>query len=598
MYLLNPVVTGLILLWVVFVQLLVWAAFALWLVLYRYPLFEMLLPHAKQTLLASNPNVYTQVLDTTTIRVVYLEAGVKDDPIKCRLVVRRLADAEFEALSYSWGYFIKPLPIEVDGKPFYITRNLYTALQGLRHPDRALCLWIDAVCINQHNDTEKSSQVSIMRDIYLKALKTRICLGAATTDTRLTFAFSTRLHDLTYTEREETWRESHPDHESRSVKREYRNILNHGWWSRTWTIQEAVISKVVVLQRGPEELPWDSFLDLLPFTELKRQKTTINFAQELQRLRVQARGLDSTASASLPQLVHAFRFQQATFGSDKIYALLGLLAPDQPVLTTPDYSKTPEHVFMEFTVACIEYSHDLTPLALAAGNAIQGVSWCRDWRILSDGHHPTVRLLNPHRPYSASGTFRLECKVDIQQSMLLLRGFAADEVLRVGDIGRRIPMVDKIYPSERLLLGWEGVAGRDSKVAFDRTISADGVNYDDDDLDWRQHSFWDSKSQETPKFKEYLAILRRAVENRRFFVTRQGSFGLGPWDVRKGDVVSILSGGSTPFLLRPCDVRGKAVEDRKCYNVVGEAYVDGLMYYDDVTIDQTDQKSLYWFDLI
>ncbi len=56
--------------------------------------------------------------------------------------------------------------------------------------------------------------------------------------------------------------------------------------------------------------------------------------------------------------------------------------------------------------------------------------------------------------------------------------------------------------------------------------------------------------------------------NRRIFVTAQGYVGLGPQALRVGDSVYVLCGGYTPFILRP-------KEDH--YQVVGAAYVDGLM---------------------
>ena len=43
--------------------------------------------------------------------------------------------------------------------------------------DRSLQIWADAVCINQNDVDERSSQVSIMSDIYQEAKKCQIWLG-------------------------------------------------------------------------------------------------------------------------------------------------------------------------------------------------------------------------------------------------------------------------------------------------------------------------------------------------------------------------------------------------------------------------------------
>lgn len=53
-------------------------------------------------------------------------------------------------------------------------------------------------------------------------------------------------------------------------------------------------------------------------------------------------------------------------------------------------------------------------------------------------------------------------------------------------------------------------------------------------------------------------------------MTSKGFIGLAPWNSKQGDIVSALLGGCTPFLLRK--IAGTDV-----YNVVGEAYVYGMM---------------------
>ncbi|KAL7933355.1 heterokaryon incompatibility domain-containing protein [Trichoderma chlorosporum] len=60
---------------------------------------------------------------------------------------------------------------------------------------------------------------------------------------------------------------------------------------------------------------------------------------------------------------------------------------------------------------------------------------------------------------------------------------------------------------------------------------------------------------------------------RRFAVTRSGYFVLGPDALQEGDVVAVLRGGKTPFLLREV-ARG---EGGSSWVLVGECYVHGLM---------------------
>jgi len=74
----------------------------------------------------------------------------------------------------------------------------------------------------------------------------------------------------------------------------------------------------------------------------------------------------------------------------------------------------------------------------------------------------------------------------------------------------------------------------------------------------------------------YARLIKRIQDvcaHRRLFVTRRGYIGLGPWNAQVEDAVCVLKGGKTPFLLR-----GKEGEkDEGVYELVGEAYVHGLM---------------------
>ncbi|PKY00985.1 hypothetical protein P168DRAFT_57202 [Aspergillus campestris IBT 28561] len=93
-----------------------------------------------------------------------------------------------------------------------------------------------------------------------------------------------------------------------------------------------------------------------------------------------------------------------------------------------------------------------------------------------------------------------------------------------------------------------------------------------------------------------VEALWQACNNRRFFVTGNGFFGLGRRDLRAGDEVHILGGTPVPFVLRPYavsadgsggpdeDTRTPTVldvigeDDIKLYRMVGECYIHGYMH--------------------
>ncbi|XDG06366.1 hypothetical protein ABKA04_005981 [Annulohypoxylon sp. FPYF3050] len=104
---------------------------------------------------------------------------------------------EFFALSYVWGPSTKSRRIilrvtqarrdpvqdvarHLDEFEVEITDNLHLALAHFkkRQANRTIFLWVDAVCINQKDDVEKSWQVQMMREIYKKSTSVYAWLGS------------------------------------------------------------------------------------------------------------------------------------------------------------------------------------------------------------------------------------------------------------------------------------------------------------------------------------------------------------------------------------------------------------------------------------
>lgn len=71
---------------------------------------------------------------------------------------------------------------------------------------------------------------------------------------------------------------------------------------------------------------------------------------------------------------------------------------------------------------------------------------------------------------------------------------------------------------------------------------------------------------------EPMQLIRKYVAsalNCRFLLTKSGTIGMGPHESRLGDIVVILFGARSPFVLRP-------VEDG-FYTLLGETYLDNVM---------------------
>ncbi|CAG9946342.1 unnamed protein product [Clonostachys rosea f. rosea IK726] len=129
-----------------------------------------ILPHRIQDVLA----IYSG-LDSSAAEIRVLKLSPSDNfaaPINCNLVhVQLKSDAieEYEALSYVWDepHFVHS--ITLNGKPHQITKNLELALRYLRSARRERTLWVDALCINQRDLTERSKQAQLMKEIYSRS---------------------------------------------------------------------------------------------------------------------------------------------------------------------------------------------------------------------------------------------------------------------------------------------------------------------------------------------------------------------------------------------------------------------------------------------
>jgi hypothetical protein len=89
------------------------------------------------------------------------------------------------ALSYTWGakIFKKIVISSVDRQrkdTVEVTANLEEALRYLRQESNPVCIWIDALCINQGPDApEKTEQVGLMQHIYGQCTSAVVWLGPA-----------------------------------------------------------------------------------------------------------------------------------------------------------------------------------------------------------------------------------------------------------------------------------------------------------------------------------------------------------------------------------------------------------------------------------
>jgi len=134
---------------------------------------------------------YHPLTEQGTIRLLKLESSDDADAaVRGSLSVAKLEHApEFEALSYCWGDRSADEPgIYIDGQSLSVTKDLHSALLRLRQRDKPI--WIDAICINQGDTTERTQQVRQMHEIYGSASLVIVWLGEPSIEDLQGFRFA------------------------------------------------------------------------------------------------------------------------------------------------------------------------------------------------------------------------------------------------------------------------------------------------------------------------------------------------------------------------------------------------------------------------
>ncbi|RSL56197.1 hypothetical protein CEP54_008927 [Fusarium duplospermum] len=87
---------------------------------------------------------------------------------------------KFTALSYVWGK-ASGKSINCNGYEVKVTDSCFEALSSLREALGNFTIWVDAICINQMDDDEKTTQILLMDEVYTWAEAVYICPRARPT---------------------------------------------------------------------------------------------------------------------------------------------------------------------------------------------------------------------------------------------------------------------------------------------------------------------------------------------------------------------------------------------------------------------------------
>jgi len=286
---------------------------------------------------------------STNIRLLELlpsNSPYPNTPIFCRLHVVPLDKTPFyTALSYVWGNEPTTKTIILDGRPFAIRLNLWNFLAQYKRYGAGQFIWIDAICINQLCDDERSHQVAMMGCIYSRANPVIAWLGP------------------------ELWRplgalvqHTEPSSDHHFIATNLKPISASEYWKRLWIVQEFVLGERLEIWSGASRMSGDTLSKLFKtmcecFQQRRFSRDEVRDVQ-LRRMLMSlcgspARHIVDCRSArnnySSKRLFQKFGQQKCRDVRDRVYGLLGLInaqeLTDYPI--HPDYSKSTSDLFVD-----------------------------------------------------------------------------------------------------------------------------------------------------------------------------------------------------------------------------------------------------------
>lgn len=131
--------------------------------------------------------------------------------------------------------------IELNGVAQTIRANLFDFLQQLRLTYAAVALWVDALCINQDDISEKNTQVPPMGLIYSYAKSVLVWLGPQADGSEQYFDFCNQTPLKSHSFRSRSLRNIDSD-ATTYISATIESIQRHTYWARIWIIQEIFLA--------------------------------------------------------------------------------------------------------------------------------------------------------------------------------------------------------------------------------------------------------------------------------------------------------------------------------------------------------------------
>lgn len=563
------------------------------------------------------------------IRIIYLRGSPCGNDVPTGIVKHESLNDKphYVALSYVWGDATEKLPIFLNGHVFQVGLNLYSALEHFQKRvgthDFFFGIWIDAICINQTDDVEKSSQVQMMGDIYSSSQFTISWLGPEADGSALAIKALDYIGEQCL---------SHPDGPALAERHElftrilpsdqpplaHRfpvdavvSLLSRPYWRRIWIVQEVILPPTVFIICGELIIPFGLLaLAVAALMELPILNSTVggSLTTRIQPLLpilncnprlIEATLLLRAGDKKHPLADRLLNITQmgATNSLDHVFGLLGLASDIQKLGIRADYSLSPDDLFTSVTAALLKQGNRQF-LSRSCNHGVGLPSWAVDFS--KDRSDQPLSIWNPKYKLFRAGGSALFHSVSTEARTLRLSGMAVDTVNNLGPpplrkedpIGAYLGMLGEFArsnchgykTSETLIDAIHRLPFVDIEVGLFKQTQRYNKR-----AGQQIHEYFQKLCEQDQPLD--IALRRVSVQatgimsniGRQLFSTSKGKLGLGPCNVQRGDLVCVFYGCEVPFIIRPMSgtpsTTGKWLWKKQVISgfLVGEAYVHGIM---------------------
>jgi hypothetical protein len=475
------------------------------------------------------------------------------------------SETEYEAVSYAWGTDGTTRNVyEISNgieKTLELRANVAVMLQFLRNESTSRRLWIDAICIDQSNASEKESQVMQMGQIYAEAMRVLIWSGPFSGYSKFDEDALFDLFDGRMTVEEIVSSNSDvapwaPEHQ---LFGDIGSFLARDWFHRLWVIQEVAHARDALFICGDRQMKFTNMIrkvaNLLQGWQVRTQPLPAGERSMVARNIAMVDLLESNVynlqQDSMMNLLMEFHTALCSDERDRLYALNSLSRDPVPV----NYRQPVEMVYRHYAVR--EFNRHPTLLLGCAGafqpKAQEWPSWVPDW-----GGASLHKPLGQHYDFQ-SGPIEDALIMDIDEDgTMLIKAFY------VGIVRKKLSFDNRDwFLQPQLAFGAPCALVNSWHSTFSKAARSVGLDIDLDtdttftdaislagEVALMSHEVYD---ENTSTHEDLCRTRATRMIGRTGFFTGAGEFGIAPRGIREGDLLIRFSTCPIVIALRPRD---------------------------------------------